>query len=89
MEGPQFCPTRVAVVTGAGRGLGRQYALDLAAPGASVVINARREEVTGEGVAEIEAEGGHLARQVVEVVAAGDAEFVVDALEAVTHCANR
>ena len=30
---------RVAIITGSGGGLGRQYALDLAARGASVVVN--------------------------------------------------
>ena len=41
---------RVAVITGAGRGMGRQYALLLASKGAKVVVNdlgtSRRGEVT-------------------------------------------
>jgi len=47
---------QVAIVTGAGRGLGRAYALDLARHGAAVVVN----DVEGaeDIVAEIEAAGG-------------------------------
>lgn len=58
---------QVAVVTGAGRGLGRLYALDLASRGASVVVNDLGGTMRGEGadpkiadevVAEIESNGG-------------------------------
>jgi NAD(P)-dependent dehydrogenase (short-subunit alcohol dehydrogenase family) len=49
---------RVAIVTGAGRGLGRAYALALAARGAYVVVNNRSAEVAEEAVEEIRAKGG-------------------------------
>lgn len=58
---------RVAIVTGAGRGLGRAYALELARRGASVVVNdlggtlfgdSSSEPVAQEVVREIEAMGG-------------------------------
>ena len=59
---------RVALVTGAGRGLGRSHALELAARGAKVVVNDLGCGLFGEGadetvaaqvVHEIEGKGGH------------------------------
>lgn len=70
-----ICEGRVCVVTGAGRGIGRAYALALAAEGARVVVNDLGGEMDGSGtptagpaaevVEEIRASGG-------EAVANGD-----------------
>jgi NAD(P)-dependent dehydrogenase (short-subunit alcohol dehydrogenase family) len=58
---------KVAIVTGAGRGIGREHALALAEAGATVVVNDLGASLAGEGadatpaqhvVAEIEAAGG-------------------------------
>ena len=62
-----LCEGRVAVVTGAGRGIGREHALLLAENGARVVVNDLGGDAAGDGadlspaqevVAEIEAMGG-------------------------------
>ena len=52
---------RVAVITGAGRGLGRAYALALAGRGARVVVNDKDEECATQVVREIQEAGGEAA----------------------------
>jgi 3-oxoacyl-[acyl-carrier protein] reductase len=49
---------RVALVTGAGRGIGRSVALQLAGEGAKIVLNDLDDEPAREAVALIEAQGG-------------------------------
>ncbi len=50
---------RTVVVTGAGSGLGRAYALEFARRGGSVVVNARDTAAAGSVVEEITTAGGH------------------------------
>lgn len=58
----QTLKDRVAVVTGASRGIGRAIALELARRGASVVVNYQKSaQAAGEVAQQIEAEGGKAA----------------------------
>lgn len=63
---------RVAIVTGAGRGLGREHALLLAAEGAAVVVNDRGTASDGSG------SDGQLAADVVAEITAAGGQAVAD-----------
>lgn len=58
---------RTIIITGAGRGVGRAYALELARRGANVIVNNRSEEPARETAAAIEAAGGACAVCVADV----------------------
>ena len=80
----KLCEGRVAIVTGAGRGIGREHALMLAEQGAKVVVNDLGGDEAGGGadltpaqevVSEIEAMGGEAVvngGNVADFAAAGD-----------------
>jgi 3-oxoacyl-[acyl-carrier protein] reductase len=71
---------KVAIVTGAGRNIGRAIALALAGGGASVVINARSNRAEAEAVArEIEVLGVKALVHVGDVADAADVQAMADA----------
>lgn len=69
---------KVALVTGAGRGIGRAIALELSRQGASVAVNYRASALEAEGLAvEIHAAGGKAAVVRGDVSLSDDAQAVV------------
>jgi 3-oxoacyl-[acyl-carrier protein] reductase len=83
---------KTALVTGAGRGIGREVAFRLAAEGVAVAVNGRTAETLGAVVAEIEAAGGRAvavpARVEVKQQANGMVDAVVDALGGIDFLVN-
>ena len=63
---------RVAIVTGASRGIGRAIALGLAREGCDLAVCARGESDLGEAVDELEVTGAEVFSQVVDVTAAAE-----------------
>jgi NAD(P)-dependent dehydrogenase (short-subunit alcohol dehydrogenase family) len=64
---------KVAIVTGAGRGIGREEALMLASEGAKVIVNDVGASLQGEG------DDKHPAEEVVELIKAGGSDGAVNA----------
>ena len=82
-----FLDGKVALVTGAGRGIGREHALMMAEHGAKVVVNDLGGDERGDGnddtpaqsvVAEIEAMGGHAVVNGGNVASIDDAQAMID-----------
>src|SRR3954464_4848140 len=71
---------KVAIVTGAGRNIGRAIALTLAEGGASIVLNVRSNRAEAEAVArEIEAAGGKTLIHIGDVADANAVQAMADA----------
>ena len=68
----RLCEGRVAIVTGAGRGLGREHALMLAANGAKVMVNDLGANVDGTG------RDSSFAAQTVACIQAAGGEAIVN-----------
>ncbi|MFL5038593.1 MAG: 3-oxoacyl-ACP reductase FabG [Xanthobacteraceae bacterium] len=80
MDGEKELNGQVALVTGAGRNIGRAIALELAAGGAAIVVNARANMTEAQSVAgEIEAAGGRALAVTGDVADATAVNAMVDA----------
>ncbi len=74
-----ICEQRTVIITGAGGGLGRAYALAFAAEGANVVVNDIRHDAAAEVVADVVAAGGHAIANDGDITSLAGAQGIVDA----------
>lgn len=74
-----ICDKRTVIITGAGGGLGRAYALAFAAEGASVVVNDIRADAAEQVVREIVAQGGQALANSDDITRTASAERIVAA----------
>lgn len=73
-----ICENRTVIVTGAGGGLGRAYALSFAAHGAAVVVNDIRLDAAQGVVAEIHGLGGRAIASDGDITSMAGAQAIVD-----------
>jgi NAD(P)-dependent dehydrogenase (short-subunit alcohol dehydrogenase family) len=74
-----ICDQRSVIITGAGGGLGRAYALAFAAEGARVVVNDIRLEAAQAVVSEVQAAGGQAMANSGDITTMAGAQSIVDA----------
>jgi len=74
-----ICENRTVIITGAGGGLGRAYALSLAQEGAAVIVNDIRLEAAQQVVDEIREAGGHALANADDIASMAGAHRIVDA----------
>lgn len=74
-----ICEQRTVIITGAGGGLGRAYALAFAAEGANVVVNDIRREAAEAVAAEVVAAGGKALANDGDITSLAGAQSIVDA----------
>ena len=74
-----ICTGRTVIITGAGGGLGRAYALAFAAEGANVVVNDIRRQAAEAVAAEVKSAGGRALADDGDITTLAGAQGIVDA----------